>query len=63
MSGFEIADRRVPARRRRSRFYAADAARRRINLTNVLQLGAEFPVQVGLAAYRSSADVIAQLAE
>ena len=44
-------------------FYAANSARRRVNLTNVLRLEAEFPAQVGLAAYCSPEDVIARLAE
>jgi hypothetical protein len=44
-------------------FYAAEAVRRRVNLTNVLQLVAESPAQVRLAAYRAPEDVTARLAE
>lgn len=43
-------------------FYAAQAARRRVNLTNVLQLAAEFPRQVRLAAYRDPDEITARLA-
>lgn len=43
-------------------FYAAEAAKRRINLTNVLQLEVQFPAQVQLAAYCGPADVTARLA-
>ncbi|MBM3357441.1 MAG: hypothetical protein FJY54_06910 [Betaproteobacteria bacterium] len=42
-------------------FYAADAGARRVNLTNVLQLAAEFPEQVRLAAYRTPGDITTQL--
>jgi hypothetical protein len=35
-------------------FYAAEATRRRVNLTNVLQLEMEFPHQVKLAPYSVS---------
>ena len=44
-------------------FYAAEEARRRVNLTNVLQLEVEFPAQVRLAAYCVPEDVTAQLTE
>lgn len=43
-------------------FYAVDPTRRRVNLTNVLQLEVQFPVQVKLAAYRAPADITARLA-
>lgn len=44
-------------------FYARDEARRRVNLTNVLQLGVEFPDRVRLAAYRTPEEITARLAE
>jgi len=44
-------------------FYAADGAKRRVNLTNVLQLGVEFPDRVRLAAYRTPEEITGQLAE
>lgn len=44
-------------------FYCAEAARRRVNLTNVLQLGIEFPRLVKLAAYRTPEEITARLAE
>ena len=44
-------------------FYAADPARRRINLTNVLQLELEFPERVRLAAYETPADVTGRLGD
>lgn len=43
-------------------FYAADPNRRRINLTNVLQLRVEFPEKVLLASYRTPQEITAQLA-
>ncbi len=43
-------------------FFAADAARRRVNLTNILQLAVEFPQQVRLVPYREPGDVIEKLA-
>jgi hypothetical protein len=43
-------------------FYAADESRRRVNLTNVLQLEVEFPRQVRLASYRAPREITAQLA-
>lgn len=42
-------------------FYSADPARRRVNLTNVLQLELEFPDWVKLADYRTPADVTGRL--
>ena len=44
-------------------FYAADPARRRINLTNVLQLELEFPERVRLAAYETPEDITGRLGE
>lgn len=44
-------------------FYAANPARRRINLTNVLQLELEFPGRVRLAAYETPEDVTGRLEE
>jgi hypothetical protein len=44
-------------------FYAAEATRRRVNLTNVLQLEMEFPHQVKLAPYSVSEHITAQLAQ
>lgn len=44
-------------------FYAAEATRRRVNLTNVLQLEMEFPHQVKLASYSVSEHITAQLAQ
>jgi hypothetical protein len=44
-------------------FYAAEAAKCRINLTNVLQLEVEFPGRIKLAAYSAPTDVTTQLAE
>jgi len=43
-------------------FYAAEPTRRRINLTNVLQLEVQFPARVRLAAYGAPADVTTRLA-
>jgi len=40
-------------------FYAAEAASRRVNLTNVLQLEVEFPHQVKLAPYGAAEHVTA----
>jgi hypothetical protein len=42
-------------------FYSVDPGVRRINLTNVLQLGLEFPDRVWLAAYRTGDDIMTQL--
>ena len=42
-------------------FYSADPARRRVNLTNVLQLALESPDWVKLAEYRTPRDVIGRL--
>lgn len=42
-------------------FYAADPAKRRINLTNVLQLEQEFPEQVRLATYQTAEDITGYL--
>lgn len=44
-------------------FYAANEANRRVNLTNVLQLGVEFPRLVRLAAYRAPEEITERLAE
>jgi hypothetical protein len=44
-------------------FYAAEATRRRVNLTNLLQLEVEFPHQVKLAAYSSPEHLTARLAD
>lgn len=44
-------------------FYAAEDSRRRVNLTNVLQLEVEFPGLVRLAAYRAPEEITAQLSE
>lgn len=44
-------------------FYAADPAQRRVNLTNVLQLGMEFPDRVRLAPYETPEAVTARLQE
>jgi hypothetical protein len=44
-------------------FYAAQEERRRVNLTNVLQLAVDFPGQVKLAAYSSPEHITARLAE
>lgn len=44
-------------------FYATDEAKRRVNLTNVLQLEVEFPGLVRLAAYRAPEEITARLAE
>ena len=44
-------------------FYAAEAERRSVNLTNVLQLELQFPTQVRLATYGAPADITARLAE
>lgn len=44
-------------------FYAADPARRRVNLTNLLQLEAEFPDRVRLAPYETPETVTARLRE
>ena len=44
-------------------FYAADSAERRVNLTNVLQLEAEFPDRVRLAPYDTVETVTARLKE
>jgi len=44
-------------------FYAAEEIKRRVNLTNVLQLAVEFPEQVQLAAYRGPEEITARLAE
>jgi hypothetical protein len=44
-------------------FYAAQEQRRRVNITNVLQLAVDFPGQVKLAAYDSGAHITARLAE
>src|SRR4029453_13999924 len=44
-------------------FYAAEATRRRVNLTNVLQLEVEFPHQVKLARYSVPEHITAQLAQ
>jgi hypothetical protein len=44
-------------------FFTADAACRRVNITNVLQLAVEFPRQVRLAAYREPAEITARLAQ
>ena len=42
-------------------FYAAEPSRRKVNLTNVLQLAVEFPGQVLLASYRQPEDITVQL--
>lgn len=44
-------------------FYAADPGKRRVNLTNVLQLEQEFPEQVRLAAYETVEEVTARLGQ
>lgn len=43
-------------------FYSSDPRRRRVNLTNVLQLAFEFPDRVKLCAYRAPEEVTARLA-
>lgn len=43
-------------------FYAAEETRRRINVTNVLQLALEFPDRMRFAVYRRSEDITGQLA-
>jgi hypothetical protein len=42
-------------------FYSVHPGVSRINLTNVLQLGLEFPDRVWLAAYRTGDDIMTQL--
>lgn len=44
-------------------FYAGDPAKRRINMTNVLQLEQEFPQQVRLAAYETAEDITGRLGD
>jgi hypothetical protein len=44
-------------------FYAADPAKRRVNLANVLQLEREFPDEVRLAAYQAPEDITGYLGE
>ena len=42
-------------------FYAADPAKRRVNLTNVLQLEEDFPDRLRLAAYGTAEEITARL--
>ncbi|MBI2297217.1 MAG: hypothetical protein HYU76_14550 [Betaproteobacteria bacterium] len=44
-------------------FYSADPRKRRVNLTNVLQLALEFPEKVKLSAYGAPAEITERLAQ
>lgn len=60
---FPFTMRFIQAGKRVMGFYAADPSRRRVNLTNVVQLEVEFPGQVLLAAYGAPDDITARLTE
>jgi len=44
-------------------FYAAEPVKRRVNLTNILQLEQEFPDRVRLGEYETAEDITARLGE